>query len=89
MTTDNATYTRRHMSANIEGMLRNYKGKKMDGLFNDDNGRLLSDKEARKYLHECLAKGWRVIPMGNCDGFDHQTGCPGHPITKEEYENSK
>ncbi|HYH14694.1 MAG TPA: hypothetical protein VD794_05730 [Flavisolibacter sp.] len=71
---------KRHMSANIEGMLRNYKGRKMDGLMNDENGKEMSDKEIRKYLAECLAKGWRVIPCGDCEGFDYQTGCPGHVI---------
>lgn len=29
---------RRHMSANIEGMLRNYKGRSMNGLITDENG---------------------------------------------------
>lgn len=79
-------YTRRHMSANIEGMLRNYKGKKMDGLLNDEDGKEMSDKQARKFLAECLEKGWRLIPCGDCEGFDNQTGCPGHPITKKQYE---
>jgi len=31
-----------HMSVNIEGMLRNYKRKKMDGLFIDENGKEIS-----------------------------------------------
>lgn len=69
----------RHMSANINGMLRNYKRKKMDGLL-EDNGKPLNDREARAYLQECLAKGWRLIPCGDCEGFDYQTGCPGHPV---------
>jgi len=28
----------RHMSVNIEGFLRNYKGKNLDGIFTDENG---------------------------------------------------
>jgi hypothetical protein len=44
--------TIRHMSANIEGMLRNYKRRSMAGLIIDDNGKELSDREARKYLEE-------------------------------------
>ena len=69
----------RHMSMNIEGALRNYKGKKMTGLLSDDNDRDLSDKEVRAYLKECLSKGWKKIPCGDCEGFDHfDKGCPGH-----------
>lgn len=75
---------RRHMSANIEGMLRNYKGKSMAGIISDENGREMSDKEARTFLAECQAKGWKKIPCGDCEGFDHfGGGCPGHPIEDE------
>lgn len=78
----------RHMSANIEGMLRNYGKKSMAGLIEDENGKPMSDKQARLFLAECKAKGWRLIPCGDCEGFDYQTGCPGHPVTNEEPENS-
>jgi hypothetical protein len=71
---------KRHMSANIAGMLRNFKGKSMKGLI-EDNGRKLSDAEARAYLAECQAKGWKKIPCGDCEGFDpFENGCPGHPV---------
>jgi hypothetical protein len=73
-----------HMRANIEGMLRHYKRRKMDGLMNDENGDPMSDFEARKYLKEAKAKGWKVIPCGDCEGFDHfGGGCPGHPVIEE------
>jgi hypothetical protein len=86
MSEETTTYTTRHMSLNIEGCLRNYKRKKIT-FMEDDNGKPISDAEARKYLNECLAKGWRVIPCSSeCEGFDYQNGCPGHPITKEQYE---
>lgn len=76
--------TRRHMSANIEGMLANFKRKKMDGLFQDESGRYMSDKEARQFLAESKAKGWKLIPGGDCEGFDHfGGGCPGHPVAEE------
>jgi hypothetical protein len=89
----NTTYTRRHMCININGLLRQYgtpgkKGyKSMSGLLEED-GRKLSDQECRIYLHNCQVKGWKVIPCsGECEGFDYfGHGCPGHPITKEEYE---
>jgi hypothetical protein len=77
--------TIRHMSANIEGMLRNYKRRSMAGLIIDDNGKELSDREARKYLEECKAKGWKKIPCSDCEGFDpFENGCPGHPVIEEE-----
>lgn len=73
--------TKRHMSINIEGMLRNYKGVKIN-IFNDDNGNPLSDAEARIIIKECQDKGWKLIPMSDeCEGFDpFGKGCPGHPI---------
>jgi hypothetical protein len=76
----------RHMSMNIEGALRNYGKKSMAGLITDDNGRPWSDKEVRKYLNDCLVKGWRLIPCcgKDCEGFDYQKGCPGHPVKEEE-----
>lgn len=47
----------------------------------DDDGRPVSDREARAYLAECQAKGWKLIPCGNCEGFDpFEHGCPGHEI---------
>lgn len=76
----------RHMSINIAGLLRNYKNKKIN-IFDDDNGRQISDMEARKYLAECQAKGWKLIPMGGegvCEGFDFfGGGCPGHESSKQ------
>ena len=72
-----------HMSINLEGLLRNYKRKKIN-IFDDENGRPVSDKEARIYIQECLSKGWKVIPMGGeniCEGFDYfGKGCPHHEI---------
>ena len=72
----------RHMSCNIKGLLRNTGKKSMKGFFTMDNGKDCTDKEARDYLKECLDEGYKVIPFGECEGFDYQTGCPGH--TKSE-----
>lgn len=73
-----------HMSANVQGLLDNYKGKdSLEGLFTDaDTGYPVSDRDARIYLNECLKKGWQVIPCAECDNFDYQTGCKGHPKEK-------
>ncbi len=71
-----------HMCADIRGMLRNHSKKgSLKNTFTDDDGRKLSDAEAREYLYDCLAKGWRVIPMNDkCDNFDYKKGCPGHDV---------
>lgn len=73
-----------HMSTNIEGLLRNTKGKKIN-FIDDDEGRTMSDKEARAAIAELQAKGHKLIPSGNCEGFDpFGGGCPGHPVIKEK-----
>lgn len=70
-----------HMSINIDGLLRNFKRRKIT-IFDDDNGNRVSDKEARQYLAECKLKGWKLIPMGEvCEGYDYfKNGCPGHEV---------
>lgn len=73
-----------HMCADIRGMLKNCTRKgSLKRVFMDDTGQWLTDEEARDYLYDCLAKGWRVIPVGDCDNFDYQTGCKGHPAKEE------
>lgn len=75
--------TIKHMSTNIEGLLRNMKGKKINFL-DDDNGRQMTDKEARHAIAELQAKGHKLIPSGDCDGFDpFGGGCPGHPVIED------
>lgn len=69
-----------HMSVNLIGLLRNYKGKKIN-IFSDEAGKEMTDLQARAYIEECQAKGWTKIPCGECDGFDYfGGGCPGHNI---------
>ncbi len=78
------TYTTRHMCMNIAGALRNPQSLKS---FTHDNGIPCTVAEARDFLRMEQYKGRRVIPLGEpCEGFDYQTGCPGHPMSKEEYE---
>jgi hypothetical protein len=71
--------TRIHMCINIAGAIRN---KAFSG-FTDDNGKPCTRKEAEEFLKSELLKGRRVLPMAECEGFDFQTGCPGHPINSE------
>ena len=68
-----------HMSTNIEGLLRNMKGKKIN-FIDDENGNQMSDAQARKEIAELQALGHKLIPSSDCDGFDPFVGgCPGHP----------
>ena len=70
-----------HISTNIEGLLRNFKRKKMTGLFDDENGNPMSDSEIRKEISALQAKGHKLIGSDNCEGFDpFGGGCPGHEI---------
>ena len=71
----------RHMSVNLNGLLRNYKGKKIN-IMEDDNGRTLSDFEARAEIARLQALGHKLMSCSkNCEGFDpFGGGCPGHPI---------
>lgn len=72
---------KRHMSASLQGMLDNSRNRKINYIDGDD-GKRLSDKEARKAIAELLAKGHKLMSCSNeCVGFDpFGGGCPGHPI---------
>lgn len=80
-----------HMSMSIEGCLRNHKRKKIT-FFTNDDGTQCSDKDARAYLAECLAKGWVKIPTcsdDECPNFDHfGGGCPKHE-KRMDFEGTK
>ena len=68
-----------HMCLDVRGALMNWNDREMKGVFKD-NGRVLSVREAKEFLMDEIAKGHRVIPIGDCDTFDFETGCPGHPV---------
>ena len=70
------------MSVNLEGLLRNYTRKKIN-IMEDDDGRVLSDIEARNEIARLQSLGHKLMPTGECEGFDpFGGGCPGHPVTK-------
>lgn len=51
----------------------------------DDEGKQLSDTEARAEIAKLQAKGHKLIPTGDCEGFDpFGGGCPGHKEFPEE-----
>jgi hypothetical protein len=79
--------TKHHMAVNIQGLL-NFHGRKKIRCMEDDDGNPVSDAEARAYLAECQAKGYKLIPRTDCEGFDpFGKGCPGHPVKEEEANN--
>lgn len=83
--------TKVHMCIDISGVLR-WPNAKLQKLFYDKDGTPRSGAYVRDYLRLELAKGRRVLPMGTeCDNFDYQTGCKGHPQeeTTTEPEGSK
>lgn len=77
----------RHMCVDIRGVL-GWKDRDLKGMFRHDDGRSMSAAEIRDALYDELAKGHRVLPMSqDCEGFDFQTGCPGHPAPDDEGED--
>lgn len=69
-----------HMCLCVRGALRWTGKNRLAGLFTHPDGRECTAAEAKEYLKLCDWKGWRVIPMGDCDNFDYETGCRGHVI---------
>lgn len=78
-----------HMRASIEGLLQNFKRKKITFML-DDDGRPMSDKQARAEIKRLQYLGHKYIPCGKCEGFDpFENGCPGHDMPEEsEIENA-
>jgi hypothetical protein len=78
----------RHMSVSIEGLLRNHLGKKIN-FMEDDNGKPMTDKQARAEIAILQAKGHKLIPASNkCVGFDpFGGGCPGHEVPEDPRDN--
>lgn len=52
----------------------------LKGVITVDGHTLNTVKEIRSFLQEQLDMGRRVLPMGDCDNFDYQTGCRGHDV---------
>lgn len=76
-------YTK-HCCFNIEGVLCNLRKKKLEGLFKYDDGTPVPAATARKHLKKHLTMGGRVLPYGECDNFDYETGCKGHPAESSQ-----
>ena len=70
-----------HMWLDIDGGIKN--AKILKGCITVDGKTLQTVKEVRAYLQEQKAMGRRVLPIGECDNFDYQTGCRGHLVEEE------
>lgn len=71
-----------HCCLSIEGGLRNAKS--LCNCISVDGRLLRTVPEVKTFLQEQLDLGRRVLPMGDCDDFDYQTGCRGHYVEDSE-----
>lgn len=79
-----------HVCVDIRGLLKNTQFPAgYRNLLIDNDGETLNPEAARDYLMDCLAKGWKVLPMGECPGFSYETGCPGHACDDDEAERGR
>lgn len=76
---------RMHCCIDCEGAIE--QAKHLKGNITVDGKTLNTVKEVRDFFREQLAMGRKVIPTGDCDNFDYQTGCKGHVI--EEQDNDR
>ncbi len=74
-----------HCCLDISGGMKN--AKMLKGCITVDGHTLNTVKEIRDFLQKQLDMGRRVLPMGDCDNFDYQTGCGGHYV--EDAEDGK
>lgn len=70
-----------HMCISVDGVLAQYKKKKITFCSHDD-GRPMTDAEARQTFMLARYEGKKVLPMSEeCARFDYQTGCKGHILS--------
>lgn len=71
-----------HFSLDIDGALK--RPKDFVNCIQVDGKILGTTQEVRAFLVEQKAMGRRVLPMGDCDDFDYQTGCRGHIVEEDD-----
>ena len=71
-----------HCCLDISGGIKN--AKMLRGCIRADGKLLHTEKEVKSFLREQKAMGRRVLPLGDCDNFDYQTGCMGHLVEEDE-----
>ena len=70
-----------HCCLDIRGGMMN--AKMLKGVITVDGHTLNAVKEIRNFLQGQLDMGREVLPMGDCDNFDYQTGCRGHEVDED------
>jgi len=84
-----ATTRRRiHMCQSIEGPLMNWGQREwkqaLKYMNKEDGSPFSSVNELKQAFLDELAKGHKVVPIGDCDNFDWEHGCKGHPINEPQ-----
>lgn len=69
--------TKCHCCLDISGGIKN--ARMWRNCITVDRRLLQTEKEVRAFFREQQAMGRKVLPIGDCDNFDYQTGCMGHP----------
>ena len=73
---------KRHFCMSIKGALNNNRKNLVrifkDDIFDDEGNVAKTANEIKNFFYDELAKGRRVLPLGDCDNFDYQKGCLGH-----------
>jgi hypothetical protein len=64
------------MCVNIAGSMK--YAKNFVGNITVNEKTLSTEKEVIDFFQSQLDMGRRVLPLGDCDNFDYQTGCKGH-----------
>lgn len=68
---------KRHIVLSLSGALNNWKDKEWKSTA-AENG--MTPKQLKKTFEMYVLDGKKVIPFGGpCEGFNYETGCPGHP----------
>jgi len=69
-----------HLQLCVRGAIRN---RSFTG-FQHDDGRPMTRDEALQALCDCLKAGKEYIPLGQCDNWDDEKGCLGHPVEEQD-----
>jgi hypothetical protein len=70
------TWRKTHMSLDITGAMKSPQ--MFVGNITVEGKTLWTIPEIMEFFQSQLDMGRRVLPLGDCDNFDYQTGCRGH-----------
>lgn len=70
-----------HLHVSVDGALRNPEP--YIGAVKVDGKTLNTRAEVKAFFEYQRAMGRKLLPLGECDNFDYETGCRGHEIEEE------